>query len=192
MRPLWVAGLSVVLGLSKVRFIFWPLSVLGVVGIALMEGSRIATGFEFILFALLIGILGGLSTLAIDFCQGQSAKFMTLHLTITMLIVAVFCVLLNGHIATVFSLMQNKRDLLLYSIAGLGGTTYQIFTILTVKKVGSIAGSAIALMSALFAWILGHLIWQVPSNTLSVLGMTFALLPCAYMVLGGSLTRQSS
>ena len=119
--------------------------------------------------------MGGLSSLAIDFCHGQSAKFMTLHLTITMLIVAVFCVLLNGHIATVFSLMQNKRDLLLYSIAGLGGTTYQIFTILTVKKVGSIAGSAIALMSALFAWILGHLIWQVPPNNLSVLGMTLAL-----------------
>ena len=192
MRPLWVAGLSVALGLSRIRFVFWPLSVVGVVGIALMEGSRITTGFEFILLALVIGFLGGLSTLAIDYCRGQSANFMTLHLTITMLVIAVCGVLLNGHIEAVFSLMENRRDLFLYSVAGLGGTIYQIFSILTVKRVGSIAGSAIALMSALFAWILGHLIWEVPANTLSALGIILALLPCAYMVLGGSLARKSS
>ena len=52
MRPLWVAGLSVALGLSKVRFIFWPLSVLGVVGMALMEGSRITTGLNFFIFSV--------------------------------------------------------------------------------------------------------------------------------------------
>ena len=39
MRPLWVAGLSMVLGICSVRLIFWPLSAAGVVGIALMEGS---------------------------------------------------------------------------------------------------------------------------------------------------------
>ena len=88
--------------------------------------------------------------------------------------------------------MQSKRDLFLYAVAGLGGTVYQIFSVLTVKRVGSIAGSVIALMSALFAWMLGHLIWNVPSNALSVLSILLALSPCVYMVLGGSLTRKTS
>ena len=192
MRPLWVAGLSMAFGLGSVRFIFWPLSLIGVVGIALMEGSRISAGLGFVMLALIIGFLGGLSTLAIDYCRGQSASFMTLHLTMTMLIIAVVSVVINGHVEDIPVLMQSKRDLLLYSVAGLGGTVYQIFSVLTVKRVGSIAGSVIALMSALFAWMLGHLIWNVPSNALSVLGILLALSSCVYMVLGGSLTCKTS
>ena len=192
MRPLWVAGLSMDFGLGSVRFVFWPLSLIGIVGIALMEGSRISAGLGFVMLALIIGFLGGLSTLAIDYCRGQSASFMTLHLTMTMLIIAVVSVVINGHVEDIPVLMQSKRDLFLYSVAGLGGTVYQIFSVLTVKRVGSIAGSVIALMYALFAWMLGHLIWNVPSNALSVLGILLALSPCVYMVLGGSLTRKTS
>ena len=115
-----MAGLSMVLGICRVRSIFWPLSAAGVVGIALMEGSRISSGLGFILLALVIGFLGGLSTLAIDYCRGHSASFMTLHLTVTMLIIAVLSVLFNGHIDAIPALMQNRRDLGLYSVAGFG------------------------------------------------------------------------
>ena len=192
MRPLWVAGLAVVFGTAKIRFAFWPLSMIGVVGIALMEGSSIAAGLQFIVFAFAIGLLGGMSTFAIDYCKGQTAKFLTLHLTLTMLVIALCSVFLNQHAQVLHSLLANRRDLLLYSIAGLGGTLYQIFSVLTVKKIGSVAASAIALMSALFAWILGHLIWKDPANGFSVLGIVLAMLPCAYMVLGGNLTRKSA
>ena len=43
-------------------------------------------------------IPGWFVDIAIDYCRGQSASFMTLHLTMTMLIIAVVSVVINGHV----------------------------------------------------------------------------------------------
>ena len=189
MRPLWVAGLSMALGLGSARWIFWPLSSIAVAGIALMEGAQMTVGPEFIVLTICIGFLGGTSTLAIDFCKGHDTQFMTLHLTMTMLFIAIVLVAVNGHTKEIFEIFSNGRSLLLYSLAGLGGTTYQIFSIKSVKKIGSISGSAIALLATLFAWGMGHLIWKEPSQTASIIGIILALIPCSYLVFGGSLMR---
>ena len=192
MRPLWVAGLSMLLGLGRVKWIFWPLSSIAIIGIGLMEGAQMAVGFEFAMTTICIGLLGGISTLAIDFCKGQDTQFMTLHLTTTMLLIALIAVVANGHFKEISTIANNGNSLALYSAAGLGGTIYQIFSIKAVKKIGAVSGSAIALMATLFAWGIGHLIWKEPSQISSIVGIILALAPCSYLVFGGSLLRSKS
>ena len=191
MRPLWVAGLGMVIGFSKVRFVFWPLAATAVVGVSCLEGNQFASGPEFYCIALVLGLLGGASTLAVDFCKNTDAAFLTLHLTVTMFVVSVFLVCFNGHISFAAQLLDNKLDLLLYSIAGLGGTLYQIFSIRVIKSIGSIGGSSISLLATLVAWFLGHLIWQSPSTAIGVLGIVLTLVPCIYLTSGRSLISQT-
>ena len=97
----------------------------------------------------------------------------------------------NGHFSFAAQLLDNKLDLLLYSIAGLGGTLYQIFSIRVIQSIGSIGGSSISLLATLVAWFLGHLIWHSPSTAIGVLGIVLTLVPCIYLVSGRSLIRQA-
>ena len=139
----------------------------------------------------MLGLLGGASTLAVDFCRNCDAAFLTFHLTVTMFVVSFLLVCFNGHFSFAAQLLDNKLDLLLYSIAGLGGTLYQIFSIRVIKSIGSIGGSSISLLATLVAWFLGHLIWHSPSTAIGVLGIVLTLVPCIYLVSGRSLIRQA-
>ena len=75
-----------------------------------MDGARLDLGAGFLLLALGIGLLGGVSTLAVDFCKRHSAQFLTLHLTLVMLVVAVFAVVVNGHVTLAIHSMGVPKD----------------------------------------------------------------------------------
>ena len=137
MKPLWVAGLGMCFGLARVRWIFWPTALVAVIGVALMDGARFDVGAGFLLLALGIGLLGGFSMFAIDFCKNQSSQFLTLHLTVVMLVIAMVAVLARGHVTEAIHTLSIPNDFLLYGLAGLTGTLYQLFKVRAVKAVGA-------------------------------------------------------
>ena len=150
MKPLWVAGLGMCFGLARVRWIFWPTALVAVIGVALMDGARFDVGAGFLLLALGIGLLGGFSMFAIDFCKNQSSQFLTLHLTVVMLVIAMVAVF-EGPCHRGHSHVEYSNDFLLYGLAGLTGTLYQLFKVRAVKAVGANVASIIALMTTIFA-----------------------------------------
>jgi len=189
MKPLWVAGLSMCFGLTRVRWIFWPTAAVAVIGVALMDGARLDLGAGFLLLALGIGLLGGVSTLAVDFCKRHSAQFLTLHLTLVMLVVAVFAVVVNGHVTLAIHSMGVPKDFFLYGLAGLMGTLYQLCKVRAVKAVGANVASVIALLTTIFAYTLGHLVWHELPTFFGAIGIALASIPCLLMLRGDGLSR---
>ena len=189
MKPLWVAGLGMCFGLARVRWIFWPTALVAVIGVALMDGARFDVGAGFLLLALGIGLLGGFSMFAIDFCKNQSSQFLTLHLTVVMLVIAMVAVLARGHVTEAIHTLSIPNDFLLYGLAGLTGTLYQLFKVRAVKAVGANVASIIALMTTIFAYTIGHLVWREFPTVQGVIGIALASLPCLLMLFGPGLSR---
>lgn len=189
LRPLWVAGIYLILGRSLVRWTFWPIVAIAVIGVGVMEGNHITTGNWIIFIAIVIGLFGAASTIAIDFCQGQDSEFMALHLTITMLVVSIVLVALRSD-SSMIETWGHPATLGLFLVAGLGGTLYQIFNFRAVRMVGAETGSAIALMATVFAWSAGHLIWRESSSVLGIVGLLMALMPCIWIVAFGGFSRR--
>jgi len=191
MRPLWVAGIYLLVGRSLVRWTFWPIAAIAAVGVGLMEGSHLEVGYWIILIAVVLGVFGAGAVITIDFCRGENPQFMTLHLTITMLVIAVPLVAIRS----TFSEMDrwgNPASLGLLLTAGLAGTLYQLFSVRAVQIVGAETGAAISLLAAVFAWLLGHLIWPEHSTLLGIIGLLLALTPCIWIVLFGGFSRRPS
>jgi drug/metabolite transporter (DMT)-like permease len=191
MRPLWVAAIYLLLKRSKVKLLFWPLSMIGVLGVALMEGSRLSGSPQFIVIAIALGLLGAGSTIAVDFCKGHSDRLMTLHYTVLMLIVAIVFVLLNGN-EWELSDWLNLRTFVIFAVMGAAGNLYTLFSIKAVKSVGAEVGSSIVLLTTVLSYAAGHLIWKVSFSWIGLFGILLTLLPCIFMVSFGSLSGKPS
>ena len=191
MRPLWVAAIYLLLKRSKVKLLFWPLSMIGVLGVALMEGSRLSGSPQFVVIAIALGLLGAGSTIAVDFCKGHSDRLMTLHYTVLMLIVAIVFVLLNGN-EWELSDWLNLRTFVIFAVMGAAGNLYTLFSIKAVKSVGAEVGSSIVLLTTILSYAAGHLIWKVSFSWIGLFGILLTLLPCIFMVSFGSLSGKPS
>ena len=181
MRPLWVAAIYLLLKKNKVKLFFWPLSIIGILGVALMEGGRLSGSPQFVIIAIALGLLGAGSTIAVDFCKSHSDRLMTLHYTVFMLIVAVVFVLLKGN-AWELSDWLNLRTLVIFVVMGAAGNFYTLFSIKAVKRVGAEVGSSIVLLTTVFSYAAGHLIWKVGFSWIGLLGILLTLLPCILMI----------
>ena len=186
MRPIWVAGIYLFLRKSQVKLLFWPLSMIGVLGVILMEGSQLSGSFEFMSIALALGLLGAGSTIAIDFCKSHSEHLMTLHYTVFMLIASVILIFLQGNVVGLAN-WSRPRELLLFIIMGAAGNLYTLFSIKAIKNVGSEVGSSIVLLTTVFSYVAGHLIWKSNFSWLGSVGIILTLLPCLSMIGLGSL-----
>jgi drug/metabolite transporter (DMT)-like permease len=191
MRPLWVAGIYLLLRRSKVKLFFWPLSMIGVLGVVLMEGGRLSGSPRFVVIAIALGLLGAGSTIAVDFCKGHSDRLMTLHYTVLMLIVAIIFILLKGN-EWELSDWLNLRTFVIFSVMGAAGNLYTLFSIKAVKSVGAEVGSSIVLLTTVFSYAAGHLIWTVGFSWIGSLGILLTLLPCIFMIGFGGLSEKSS
>ena len=181
MRPLWVAAIYLILKKNKVKLFFWPLSLIGILGVALMEGGRLSGSPQFVIIAIALGLLGAGSTIAVDFCKSHSDRLMTLHYTVFMLIVAIVFVLLNGN-AWELSDWLNLRTLVIFAVMGAAGNFYTLFSIKAVKRVGAEVGSSIVLLTTVFSYAAGHLIWKAGFSWIGLLGILLTLLPCILMI----------
>lgn len=94
--PIWNAAICLLLGQNKVKIIFWPLAMIGVLGVALMEGSRLSDSPRLIAIAAALGILSANSTIAINYCQKYSENMATFHYTILILVVSAIFILVSG------------------------------------------------------------------------------------------------
>ena len=191
MRPLWVAGIYLLLKRSKVKLFFWPLSMIGVLGVILMEGGRLSGSPRFVIIAIALGLLGAGSTIAVDFCKGHSDRLMTLHYTALMLIVSIVFILLKGN-EWELSDWLNLRTFVIFAVMGAAGNLYTLFSIKAVKSVGAEVGSSIVLLTTVFSYAAGHLIWTVGFSWIGSFGILLTLLPCIFMIGFGGLSEKSS
>ena len=189
MRPIWVAGIFLLLGQNKVKLIFWPLAMVGVLGVALMEGSRLSDSPGFIVIAAALGILGAGSTIAINYCQKHSESWMTFHYTAIMLVVSMIFLTVSRDASKLGDLMSWKT-LLLLILMGAMGNLYTLFSIKSVKVAGAEAGSFIVLLTTVFAYMASHLIWQPAFSITGVVGIAFALVPCIAVIGFGGVLKQ--
>ena len=189
MRPLWVAGIYLVVGRSAVRWIFWPIVAIAAIGVGLMEGINFSAGYWIIIIAVVVGLFGALTTIAIDFCKGHDPEFMALHLNITMLVVAVSLVGIRSDASEMVTWL-NPASLGLFLVVGLGGTLYQLFNFRAVRMVGAETGSTMALMATVFAWLIGHFVWRASSPLMGIIGLLMALLPCVWIIFFGGFSRR--
>ncbi|NKB74419.1 MAG: hypothetical protein GKR83_07865 [Synechococcus sp. s2_metabat2_7] len=191
MRPLWVAGIYLLLKRSKVKLFFWPLSMIGVLGVVLMEGGRLSGSPRFVIIAIALGLLGAGSTIAVDFCKGHSDRLMTLHYTALMLIVSIVFILLKGN-EWELSNWLNFRTFVIFAVMGAAGNLYTLFSIKAVKSVGAEVGSSIVLLTTVFSYAAGHLIWTVGFSWIGSFGILLTLFPCIFMIGFGGLSEKSS
>ena len=106
MRPIWVAAICILLGQNKVKMIFWPLAMIGVLGVALMEGSRLSDSPGLIAIAAALGILGAGSIIAINYCKKYNDRLMTFHYTLLMLMISTIFILASGDASKIGELMN--------------------------------------------------------------------------------------
>lgn len=191
MRPLWVAGIYLLLRRSKVKLFFWPLSMIGVLGVVLMEGGRLSGSPRFVVIAIALGLLGAGSTIAVDFCKGHSDRLMTLHYTVLMLIVSIIFILLKGN-ESELSDWLNLRTCVILAVMGAAGNLYTLFSIKVVKSVAAEVGSSIVLLTTVFSYAAGHWILTVGFSWIGSLGILLTLLPCIFMIGFGGLSEKSS
>ena len=189
MRPLWVAGIYLLLKRSKVKLFFWPLSMIGVLGVILMEGGRLPGSPRFVIIAIALGLLGAGSTIAVDFCKGHSDRLMTLHYTALMLIVSIVFILLKGN-EWELSNWLNFRTFVIFAVMGAAGNLYTLFSIKAVKSVGAEVGSSIVLLTTVFSYAAGHLIWTVGFSWIGSFGILLTLFPCIFMIGFGGLSEK--
>lgn len=173
------------------KLLFWPLAMIGVLGVALMEGGRLSGSPQFVFIAIALGLLGAGSTIAVDFCKGHSDRLMTLHYTVLMLIVAIVFVLLKGN-EWELSDWLNLRTFVIFAVMGAAGNLYTLFSIKAVKSVGAEVGSSIVLLTTVLSYAAGHLIWRVGFSWIGLFGILLTLLPCIFMVSFGSLSGKPS
>ena len=190
MRPIWVAAICLLLGQNKVKIMFWPLAMVGVLGVALMEGSRLSDSPGFIAIAAALGILGAGSTITINYCQKHSESWMTFHYTSIMLIVSMIFLSISGDASMLGNLISWKT-LILLVLMGITGNLYTLFSIKSVKVAGAEAGSLIVLLTTVFAYMAGHLIWQSAYSLTGFMGIAFALVPCVAVIGFGGVLRQT-
>ena len=125
-----------------------------------MEGGRLSGSPRFVIIAIALGLLGAGSTVAVDFCKSHSDHLMTLHYTVFMLIVAIVFVLLKGN-AWELSEWLNLRTLVIFAVMGAAGDFHPLFSLIAIKRVGAEVGSSIVLLTTVFSYAAGHLIWKV-------------------------------
>lgn len=191
MRPLWVAGIYVLLKRSKTKLIFWLLSIVGVFGVVLMEGSRLSGSHQFILIACSIGVLGAGSTITIDLCKSHSDRLMTLHYTGLMFLVSLVFLFLTGSNLGLIDWLDPKT-FLLFVLMGSAGNLYTLFSIKAVKKAGAEVGSSIVLLTTVFAYVAGHLIWRDGFSLIGTVGIILTLMPCISIVGFGNLLGKNA
>ena len=189
MRPIWVAAIFLLLGQNKVKIIFWPLAMVGVLEVALMEGSRLSDSPGFIAIAAALGILGEGSIFAINYCQKLSESWMTFHYTAIMLVVSMIFLSVSGDASKLGDLMS-WQTLLLLVLMGVTGNLYTLFSIKSVKVAGAEAGSFIVLLTTVFAYMASQLIWQSAFSITGVVGIAFALVPCMAVIRFGGVLKQ--
>lgn len=189
MRPIWVAAICLILGQNKVKIIFWPLAMMGVFGVALMEGNHLSDSPGFIAIAGAIGLLGAGSTIAINYCQKHSENLMTFHYTMFMLVVSTIFMLVSGDVSKIGALI-NWRILFLLVMMGVSGNLYTLYSIKSVKVAGAEAGSLIVLLTTIFAYVASHLIWHDSFSMNGLMGIAFALLPCIFVIGFGGVLKQ--
>ena len=135
MRPIWVAAICILLGQNKVKMIFWPLAMIGVLGVALMEGSRLSDSPGLIAIAAALGILGAGSIIAINYCKKYNDRLMTFHYTLLMLMISTIFILASRDASKIGELM-NWMILLLLVLMGITGNLYTLFSIKSARSQG--------------------------------------------------------
>ena len=83
------------------------------------------------------------------------------------------------------------KTLILLVIMGITGNLYTLFSIKSVKVAGAEAGSLIVLLTTVFAYMAGHLIWQAAYSLTGFMGIAFALVPCVAVIGFGGVLRQT-
>ena len=146
-----------------------------------MEGGRLSGSPQFVIIAIALGLLGAGSTVAVDFCKSHSDHLMTLHYTVFMLIVAIVFVLLKGN-AWELSEWLNLRTLVIFAVMGAAGDFHPLFSLIAIKRVGAEVGSSIVLLTTVFSYAAGHLIWKVGFSWIGLLGILLTLIPCIFMI----------
>ena len=106
--------------------------MIGVLGVALMEGSRLSGSPQLVVIAIALGLLGTGSIKAVDFCKGHCDRLMTLHYTVLMLIVAIVFVLLKGN-AWELSEWLNLCTLVIFAVMGAAGDFHPLFSLIAIK-----------------------------------------------------------
>ncbi len=189
MRPIWVAAICILLGQNKVKMIFWPLAMIGVLGVALMEGSRLSDSPGLIAIAAALGILGAGSIIAINYCKKYNDRLMTFHYTLLMLMISTIFILASRDASKIGELM-NWMILLLLVLMGITGNLYTLFSIKSVKIAGAEVGSLIVLLTTVFAYLASHLIWHDAFSANGMMGIAFALVPCVAVIGFGGVLKQ--
>ena len=152
-----------------------------------MEGGRLSGSPQFVIIAIALGLLGAGSTIAVDFCESHSDRLMTLHYTVFMLIVAIVFVLLKGN-AWELSEWLNLRALVIFAVMGAAGNFYTLFSLIAIKCVGAEVGSSIVLLTTVFSYAAGQLIWKVGFSWIGLLGILLTLIPCIFMISFGGVS----
>ena len=76
----------------------------------------------------------------------------------------------------------NLRTLVIFAVMGAAGDFHPLFSLIAIKRVGAEVGSSIVLLTTVFSYAAGHLIWKVGFYWIGLLGILLTLIPCIFMI----------
>ncbi|MDG2054244.1 MAG: DMT family transporter [Phycisphaerales bacterium] len=187
-RPLWIAILSFVFLRLALKWQFWPAVLSAFIGSLLLSGLTLSSQMGLVWIAFVAAGCGSLGYFAIDYCRDISAPVVVVHMSLGLFIGGLILVLWGG-IGVQLSKVHTLTDISLLIGLGVVGTFYHYFVTIAIQALGSVSGSVVGLLTAIFAYGLDFLLWNYGFDIYHMIGIIMILIPAFYIATGHSLVR---